>query len=159
MRRMILPLMLFTFAACQPTTTELTADQRAAIRDTVTQLADEIVEAFRTRDIARYMAPHASEFVWVENGVIGTNRDSLEAAWGSLFATFQEITSVNWRDVYVDVLGPDAAVFTGSFDWTGVDTAGAQIAANGVWTTIWARRDEGWKIIHGHESFVTPEST
>ena len=158
MRRMILPLMLFVFVACQPATMEFTYEQRAAIHDTVTQLADEIVEAFRARDIDRYMAPHASEFVFVENGVIGADRDSMMNAWGNLFATFQEITTVDWIDVYVDVLGPDAAVFTGSFDWTGVDTAGSQIAANGVWTTIWTRGDEGWKIIHGHESFAMPES-
>lgn len=54
------------------------------------------------------------------------------------------------------VLGPDAAVFTASFDWTGVDTSGAQAEVAGVWTTIWSRTDEGWKFVHGHESLLPP---
>ena len=158
MRRMILPLMLFALLACQPAEMELTDAERAAIRDTVTQLADEVFEAFRARDIDRFMAPYNSEFIWAENGVLSINRDSIASAWRDLFASWRDVTGGDWRDVHVGILGRDAAVFTATFDWTGVDSSGSQIGASGVWTTIWAPTDEGWKIILGHESFVMPES-
>lgn len=158
MRRMILPLMLLVATACQPAATELTEEQRAAIADTVRQLADTFFEDFRALDFDRAMAPYGSELVWAENGVLAANRDSLDTAWRGLFASTQEVTSGDWGEVHVKVLGPDAAVFTATFDWAGVDTSGAQIGNPGVWTTVWLRTDEGWKIVHGHESYPTTES-
>ena len=155
MRRIVLSAFaLIVLTACQPATTEFTDADRTAIRDTVTQLADVVLEAFRALDVDGYMAPYGSEFIWAENGVLGTNRDSMVGAWSGVFAGIQELTSVDWGEVHVDVLGPDAAVFTATFDWTGVDTSGAVMEVGGVWTTIWARTDEGWKIIHGHESLL-----
>jgi ketosteroid isomerase-like protein len=160
MRRLALAVLALSFlAACQPATTELTDAERTTIRGTITQLADEVFDAFRAIDVERFMAPYGSEFVWVENGVLGTDRDSLANAWSDIFASIREITSGDWKDVYVDVLGRDAAVFTGSFDWAGIDTSGAAMAVSGVWTTIWTRTEEGWEIIHGHESLLpAPES-
>ena len=155
MRRIVLAAFALTvLAACQPATTEFTDAERAAIRDTVTQLADVVFEAFRALEVDRFMAPYGSEFIWAENGVLGTNRDSLVGAWSGVFAGIQEVTSGDWGEVHVEVLGPDAAVFTAAFDWTGVDTSGVETEVAGVWTTIWTRTDEGWKIIHGHESLL-----
>jgi ketosteroid isomerase-like protein len=145
---------LIVLAACQPATTEFTDAERAAIRDTVTQLADAVFATFRALDVDGFMAPYGSEVIWSENGVLGANRDSLVGAWSGVFAGIQEVTSGDWGEVHVDVLGPDAAVFTAAFDWTGVDTSEAEVEVAGVWTTIWARTDEGWKIIHGHESLL-----
>ena len=154
MRRMILPLMLFVSVACQPATVELTEEQTAAIADTVRQQADAFFDAFRAIDVDRGMAPFGSELVWAENGVLGANRDSLVTAWRGIFAAMRQVTSGDWGEVYIKVLGPDAAVFTGSFDWTGVDTTGAPMGATGVWTTVWVRTTEGWKVAHGHESYT-----
>ncbi len=157
MHRTIIPALAFCVAAvaCQPATTELTEEQKAAIADTVSQLADTFFEDFRALDFDRMMAPYGSEVVWAENGALGTNRDSLVTAWSGLIAAIQEVTSGDWGEVHVKVLGPDAAVFTATFDWAGVDSSGAQVGNPGVWTTVWLRTDEGWKIVHGHESYVT----
>ncbi len=106
------------------------------------------------------MAPYASEIVWAENGVLGANRDSLATAWAGFFAAIQEVTSGDWDEVHIKVLGPAAAVFTASFDWAGIDTTGAELGGRGVWTTVWERTADGWKIVQGHESYLPPpEST
>jgi hypothetical protein len=47
MYRITLPLMLAVGVACQPATTEMTDEQRAAIRDTVEQIMDGLVDAGR----------------------------------------------------------------------------------------------------------------
>jgi len=157
MRRLVLAAVASAFlAACQPTTTELADAEREAIRDTITQLADAAFEAFRALDIDRFMAPYGSEFVWAENGALGTNRDSMVTAWGGVFASVREVTSGAWGDAHVNVLGPDAAVFSASFEWAGVDTAGVASALRGVWTTVWERTGDGWKIVQGHESYLPP---
>jgi len=156
MRRVILPLMLFGLFACQPATVELTEEQTAAIADTVRQQADAFFDAFRTLDADRAFTFYGPEFVWAENGVLGANRDSMVTAWRGIFAAMRQVTSGEWSEVHINVLAPDAAVFSGAFDWAGVDTSGASMGAKGVWTTVWVRTGEGWKIIHGHESF-TPQ--
>jgi ketosteroid isomerase-like protein len=122
-------------------------------------LADTYFEDFRALDFDRLVAPFASEVVWAENGVIGANRDSLDTAWSGFFASMQEVTSGDWGEVHIKVLGPAAAVFTASFDWAGVDTAGVHLGVAGVWTTVWERTAEGWKIVQGHESFLPPPAS
>ena len=160
MRRVVLaPLTLIVLAACQPTTTELTDEQEAAIADTVRQLADTYVGDLRALNFDRMMASYASEIVVAENGVLGANRDSLLTAWRSGFASFREVTNADWREVHVKVLGPAAAVLTGSWTSAWVDTAGVALGARGVWTGVWERGTEGWKIVYSHESYLpTPES-
>ena len=157
MRRIVLAVFaVAVLAACQPATSELTEEQKAAIADTVRQLADTFFEDFRFLDFVPAMAPYAPELVWAESGVLGANRDSLANAWGGIFASIQEVTSGEWGEVHIKVLGPAAAVFTASFDWAGVDTAGAELGGSGVWTAIWERTEQGWKIVQGHESYLPP---
>jgi len=151
---MILPLMLLVLVACQPAAVELTEEQTAAIADTVRQQADAFFDAFRVLDSDRAMAPFGSDLVWAENAVLGADRDSMVTAWRGIFAAMRQVTSGDWGEVHIKVLGPDAAVFSGTFDWAGVDTTGAPVGAAGVWTTVWVRTAEGWKVTHGHESFA-----
>ena len=160
MRRLgFVALSLAFLAACQPAETEFTEEQRAAVADEVRQLADGFFEDFRTLDFDGAMAPWASRIVWAEKGVLSSNADSLTTAWRGVFASVERVTSGDWGDVEIAVLGPNAAVFTASFDWTGVDTAGANVGASGVWTTVWERTAEGWKIVQGHESFTPAAET
>ena len=157
MRRMILPLTLFAFAACQPTTMELTEEQEAAIADTVRQLADAFFEDLKALEFDRATVPFSDQFVWAESGQVGADRDSLVAAWRGFIGSLSEVTAGEWIDVFIDVLGPDAAVFAASFDWAGVDTTGAEFETSGAWTTVWQRTADGWKVVQGHESYVMPE--
>jgi len=157
MRRMILPLMLFVVACRPPTvevTVELTDAEKAAIADTVRQQADAFYDAFRTLDFDRAMGAFGTDLVWAENAALGANRDSMVTAWRGYFDALREVTSGDWREVHIEVLGPDAAVFSGTFDWVGVDTTGAPAGSRGAWTAVWVRTAAGWKITHGHESWV-----
>ena len=158
MRRIVLAAFtLIVLAACQPTTTEFTEEQKAAIADTVRQLADAFLVDMKALNLDGAMAAYAPEFVWAENGVLGARSDSILSAWRDAFASVRE-ASGDWGEVHIKVLSPAAVVFTASFNWAVVDTAGVATGSNGVWTTVWERTVEGWKIVHGHESYQpTPE--
>jgi hypothetical protein len=55
MRRLTLSVLSLAFlAACQPTTAELTEEQKAAITDSVTQLSAEMQSAFDNKDAAYF---------------------------------------------------------------------------------------------------------
>ena len=158
MRRFILAAFALTvLAACQPATTEFTDTERTAIRSEVTQEANSLVDAFRQLDADTYASFHSTSLVWAENGAITTNRDSLTNVWRDMYATSTE-AGADWEETHVRVLGPDAAVFTGSFTSHTVDSEGTRTDFQGVWTAVFARTAEGWEIVHGHESYTIPES-
>ena len=76
MRRLTIAAVTLAFlVACQPATTEFTEEQRAAVAQTVEQLADAFLEDFRTLDFDGAVAPWGSEIIWAENGVLASNSD------------------------------------------------------------------------------------
>jgi uncharacterized protein (TIGR02246 family) len=160
MRALILLTLVFLAfsSACEPPeATQLTLAEREAISDTIRQLADQFFADFNALDFDAAMAPFSSDLVWAEQGHMGANRDSLDVAWRGVFESIQEVTSGDWTEVHIRVLGPDAAVFNGSFDWHGTGVNSEAVGGPGVWTTVWVRTDQGWQIVHGHESYAMPE--
>lgn len=146
-------------SACQaPGPAPMTMAEREAIADTIRQLSDQFFTDFRSLDFEAAMAPYSSDIVWAEQGHLGANRDSLEAAWSGFFESIREVTSGDWEEVHVRVLGPDAAVYTASYSWAGTDLNGEPVGGPGVWTTVWVRSDQGWRIVQGHESYPVAES-
>ena len=90
--------------------------------------------------------------VWAENGAITTEADSVLNAWRSMFGTFAE-ADCSWGETYVQVLGPDAAVFSATFVNHVTDGEGAQTDFEGVWTGVFERTAEGFQVVYGHESY------
>ena len=136
--------------ACQPATTELTEEQKAAIEDTIQQLNTELTVAMNARDFDSWLLSLSDDIRWgfpygysSHADIEGTLRSMLDAAtdteWG-----------LDWDETFVRVLGPDAAVLWGTYTLRGSD--GAQIHA----TQVYARVDGEWKIVHGHSTVAAP---
>jgi ketosteroid isomerase-like protein len=70
-----------------------------------------------------------------------------------MFGSFRSFAG-DWQDMQVRTLGPDAAVVTATFEAMAVDTSDTQTEFRGVWTAVFARSDEGWKIVACHESWT-----
>jgi ketosteroid isomerase-like protein len=158
MRRMILPLMLFAFVACQPAAMELTDDERATIAQEVTAIHTEFWSVWEEVDIERGMSYYRTDPdpVWAWNGEIRSGVDNLGAWFGGTLAGLarQEIT---FDDRQVVVLDRDIAyvIERGSFsafDPEGVEMMAGQFAAS----VVWVRGSGEWKIAGGHESVPVP---
>jgi uncharacterized protein (TIGR02246 family) len=154
--RRLLPLtpLLALSLACQPPAQHaMTEMQRTAIADSVKQLAEGFVAAFRNLDPSVFVDQLAINEQHVENGSLHPSRDSLLAAVRSFATSLSKLAFV-WDDMQVSVLAPTAAVLTGTYRETAVDKNGAQTKLRGAWTGVYERRAGKWGIVQAHESYA-----
>jgi hypothetical protein len=137
-------------AASQPT---LSDAQRTAIADTVKQLANQLFEAENRRDADVFInqATDEPDFRYISSGNLFPSKDSLSKAAHARVKSLKSLT-YTLKTSGVTVLAPDAAVFTGAYDETAVDSVGKSLTFKDGWTAVYARRNGQWKIVHGHFS-------
>ena len=161
MLRLVLAFLSLTFlAACQPVTTELTDEQKAAIADEVRVISAEMLDAWRDADLGRGMSYYrdSPNFTFALEGQL-TNGF---AAFGDLVeSVFPNVASrtITLSESQFTVLAPDVVCEMAQGTYSQTDTAGvtgpeSQYAI----TLLWVRRNGEWEIHAAHESMPTPEA-
>lgn len=150
------PLLLVAVAACGRTT-PLDPAADLALADTL-KARIETAYDFSRPGVTERMAslyPESGRVVSVSGGQLVSTPDSLRAG----IAAFWTNTGQNMRDarwiwgpVFLDRLGPDAAVLTGT--WTIPHTAptGRPHVIQGAWTAVFRRIEGRWLIVTEHLS-------
>jgi ketosteroid isomerase-like protein len=136
---------------------ELREETRAAIADTLRSAVRAAYDLDKGDVVRRFMSlyPEEGRVVSATAGRVTTTRDSLQASINAFWdGVGQHMVRPTWRwgEMHVDVLGRDAAVMTASYivpHWTDV---GRPHVIGGMWTSIWQRKSEGWRIVHEHLS-------
>ena len=152
--------------ACQMTEPPLTDAEKQAIADTVRQVNaslldlqeqpttresfDQATETWIDDAADRYIGTPA---VWVSNvSVLNTVEDVVEE-WEPTIGTRMGMRSVISAEHFV-VLSRESVlhVFEAEF---GIKDEGGNVGALAQWvvTQLWQRTDEGWKILHYHQSW------
>jgi len=135
----------------------MSAAQRAAIADSLRRLVVAACDLSKPNVVASLMSlyPDSGRVVSAGAGQVHTSRDSLEAG----IRAFWENVGHNMRDprwtwgpMYVDVLGPDAAVLTATYTIPHRTPRGDPHVVGGAWTAAFARRDGRWVIVQEHLS-------
>ena len=104
-------------------------------------------------DIAlSYYAPDA---VVACDGRLYESLDAFAQDARVFYETLNEVHKAAWHEPRVQVLNDHAAVFTANVHWVSTDTAGVKLDLQGVWTAVWLKHPEGWRIAARHESFIT----
>ena len=161
MRRMILPLMLFVVAACQPGTMEMTDAEKAAVADEVNAINAEFWDVWREADFDRGMSYYynSPDLAFAMEGVVDYGYAEIDAKYRPGFASgaSQTLTVTHSRTT---VLAPDVVCIMETARMSQTDTAGVTGPETDVaLTNIWMLRDGEWKIHISHELLPTPEST
>jgi hypothetical protein len=148
-------------AACaRPTGDTVSADERAAIADTLQRM---IVAAYDISKpgnaVARMMSlyPTTGGVVSASGGRVSVSRDSLESG----IRAFWEYVGQNMRDpkwqwdpMHVDVLSRDAAVVTATYKVPHLTPRGMPHVIAGALTQVFARRGGRWVVVQEHLSDV-----
>ncbi|HUX34305.1 MAG TPA: DUF4440 domain-containing protein [Gemmatimonadaceae bacterium] len=126
---------------------------RSEIRDEVTKAYD-----LSRPDIAANMLslyPDSGRVISATGGKILTTRDSLAAGihyfWDNVGRYMQKPTWV-WKQMIIDVLGPDAAVMTATYHIPHHTPRGEAHDIGGAWTAVFVRQGDRWVIIQEHLS-------
>jgi beta-aspartyl-peptidase (threonine type) len=126
-----------------------TSDDHASIAAVIeTQRA-----AWNRGDLAAYMDGYAR----IDN-LIFTSGGHVRRGWQTAFDQYKshyvnDVASMGKLDfaiTSIDALGADAAVVLGTWNLDGPN------AGHGVFTLVFERRPEGWRIVHDHTSLEAP---
>ena len=156
----VMLLMCGMTVGCTPPQTErFDAEQEAAIANTLLSITEAYNAVWEDLDLQRISEYHADDFTYYRRGVVqSTSQTEFEKAYHDDVAT--KITSywADAKDIWVEVLGPDAGMVAFVFRG-GVETPdGAKYDYDGALTYVYERRGEQWRIVHIHESAYIPES-
>jgi uncharacterized protein (TIGR02246 family) len=155
MRRLTLSVLSLAFlAACQPATTELTEEQKAAIAAEVDSVVSQWWAAWNAMDFDHGMSffEDAGETAWAGDGQLHYSVSGIDGYYRPLFAGLQrqDITSISSRTI---VLAPDVVYTIRNVNVAQVDTAGiAQPEFPYAETIIWVKQNGEWKVLVGHGS-------
>ncbi len=157
MRQVFLCLLVFVTAilvGCSPTERALTGADREIARKAIDENTAEFIAAAEAADAARLYATlrdvHGLGFI--NNGRIYPPQDSLLNAFEDVFSHIDSQT-IEFTDSRVWVISPAAAVSTNLGHGTTTDSEGIVSNYEFIWTFVYQRLDDDWKIVHSHLSF------
>jgi ketosteroid isomerase-like protein len=133
-----------------PASPELDAAQRAAIEEAVRQAA---WQHLKSENAAVALSHYEPDAILASNGSLYPSFERFAEDAREFYRTLRQIDLAAWDEMHVQILGRDAAVLTATVRWSSIDTGGVRTDLKGVWTAVFVRRAEGWKICTRHESF------
>ena len=153
MRLLALAFALAMFAACAaspPRVARFDPTDRAAIA----AVLDRQVAAWNRGDLAAYMEGYART-----PALVFTSGGNVRRGWQDAFDHYKAKYATDPKAMghlvfaitQIDPVGADAAVVLGT--WTLTESVHP---GNGVFSLVFERRPEGWRIIHDHTSLATP---
>jgi len=160
MRGMILPLMLVTAAACQPTSIELTEEQKATISEELTQAYDGYGGAVRqlNQDGVLSFFQQSEDITFAEAGAVYRSWSTVAELVHQSWPLYASVQNFQWGDLHIQVLAPNIAVVATTFDLAASYTTGDPVAVSGTASHVWLKTDGSWKIVSGAETSRSPET-
>ncbi len=138
----------------QPTPSDLTDAQRAAVTDSILAITRGWADAANALDASRLASTITSdpELTFAADGsLLLIPHDSLISMYRSIYRGFRSMAFV-WDTLRVSVLGPDAGVLSGAGHVAVTDTSGHTDRKGVAVTYVFARRGGRWQLLHGHAS-------
>lgn len=120
----------------------------------VTSVLERQATAWNRGDLAGYMDGYAK----IDN-LVFTSGGHVRRGWQDAFDHYRAKYAAKpaamghlvFGITQIDPVGADAAVVLGTWTLTGSEHPG-----NGVFSLVFERRPEGWRIVHDHTSLATP---
>jgi hypothetical protein len=154
-RSALLLLLVLVWGCAAPPPRPETSD--AALADTLKARIAEAYDFSRPGAVERMISlyPGTGRVLSASGGRILASGDSVRAG----IATFWQNVGQNmrkarwvWGEVYVDRLGPDAAVLTGTWSIPHIAPTGHPHTIQGAWTALFKRISGTWMIVTEHLS-------
>jgi ketosteroid isomerase-like protein len=143
-------------ASSDPGANTLTEEYRAALADSVSRFAGDIIAAISGHDVDRFMAAHldSPELTYAAAGRIYPAKDTLYDELRTYFASpAAKHVTFSLAEPKVNILDADAAVVTARINSMNRDSVGNVRRGHQAWSIVLVRRGDGWKIIQAHESY------
>src|SRR6266540_5761228 len=139
--------------------TTLSRSERAAIADSLKHLVTNTYDLSKPDVVARMMSLYPTEgpVISANSGRATTTRGALK----SQVDTFWHYVGSNmrnprwqWTSMNIDVLSPNAAVMTATYQIPHLDPHNMPHVIGGAWTAVFSNRGGRWVIVQEHLSDV-----
>ncbi|HUQ98079.1 MAG TPA: nuclear transport factor 2 family protein [Gemmatimonadaceae bacterium] len=160
-----LSIVIFAFAlaaagACaNSSTTQMSSSEKKAIADSLKRLVVHAYDLSKPDAVASLMSlyPPNGRVISASGGVTTTTRPELEqgikAFWTYVGQNMKQ-PRWEWTSMTVDVLAPDAAAMTSTYQVPHLTPMGMPHVIGGAWTAVFQKRDGKWVIIQEHLSDI-----
>lgn len=138
----------------------MTADEKSNVKKAILDVTSKWAEANCRRDAKAVidLFDGSDELRHAENGVIFPSYAALVDFVKGWYETTIEMDH-SWEERHVFPITPEAATMTGIFRYEARQKSGQVWAGRNVFTGVFIKRGDNWKLIHGHESAVpSPQS-
>jgi uncharacterized protein (TIGR02246 family) len=143
-RRLLLVPIILVASACVHVNVQ---PSPAAAESEIRSRLDSTALGWNRGDLATYLAAYTPDASEMLTDGVAHGRDRIEETMKQGFwRTGRPIQQLHYEHVEVRMLGDDHALVTGQFVLTGADRP----PRTGWFTTVWARTNDGWRMIHDH---------
>ncbi len=124
--------------------------QKATVETAIRKVLDDQVAAWNRHDLEGFMAGYwnSPELTFFSGGSVTRGwQPTLERYRKRYQSAGTEMGTLAFSDINVQILGPEAAFVRGRFH---LQMAGKE--SSGIFTLIFRKFPQGWKIVHDHTS-------
>ncbi len=151
--RWILVVFLAVFFGCQQQQQILTEMEKEAIKKEITNQFNQLVSAANASDADAWFEYYSKEEFL--STIAGTDYYATRSAWGdtiTYYFSIRERQHLESLEVRVHALTPSLALMTSEQNMEIWLKSGEHNKYKHVFTMIWKKEQDGWKILHSHES-------
>jgi uncharacterized protein (TIGR02246 family) len=129
------------------------ADERAARREEIRAVLDAQQDAWNRGDVDAFLAGywHSPELTFSGSSGVARGWDGVLARYKKNYPDRVAMGQLDFSELEFRFLGPDAALVLGRWH-----LKREKDELGGVFTLVWQRLPDGWKIVHDHTSGVAP---
>ncbi|MEO7368970.1 MAG: hypothetical protein ABIZ36_13510 [Gemmatimonadaceae bacterium] len=146
--------------ACGPDAPQpVSEEQRKTVTDSLRHLVTDTYDLSKPNVVARLMAlyPTTGPVYSTSAGHVSTTRAELQSQIGAFWqyvGSNMRSPKWEWTSMYFDVVAPDAAVLTATYQIPHINPRGVPHVIGGAWTALFVNRGGHWVVLQEHLSDV-----
>jgi hypothetical protein len=132
---------------------DLSAESKSAITNEILDLTTNWANAHTSMDADKAIElwDSTADLMFAENGFFFANRDSIYSYLKGFYSSTQSM-DLQWQKRVVIPLSLHAASMSGYFHFKAIFKDESIFEGNSMFTGVFVKKNNGWVLIHGHES-------
>jgi hypothetical protein len=132
----------------------LSQEEVLGIQDEIRQAA---LDHLHARSADEALGHYCGDVIAVSNDRLFPSLAALEKDVREYYDGLRQVDHASFGEMHIQVLDRGSACITAAFRYAFTNVTGEKTDLAGVWTALYVREDETWRIRMRHESFTVQE--
>jgi ketosteroid isomerase-like protein len=111
------------------------------------------LDHLHAKDAKEALDHFTNDVVAVSNEKLFPSFQALAEDVKAYYEILKEVRYADWDDIHIQMIDENAATFTAKFRYDFTTTDNEKVDLKGIWTALYVRENDDWKIRLRHESF------